>query len=286
MLILNNGKDVMVEFLKSIDFADLKARVLTSLVLIPLVLAVFYIGSPLIELFITIVCGLMAYEWAKLVSNGKLAGSSVLMTVSCVSALILITLSRPTYAWTILLLGAALTYISARLDRHQHPLWMSLGAVYATVPCMAMIWLMGENIGPQIVIWLIGLVWVTDIFAYFGGKLVGGKKLAPLISPKKTWAGLIIGVMSAGIWGVVFSSWQGLDAPGWLFILSVFTSCVAQVSDLFESLVKRRFNVKNSSEILPGHGGVLDRLDGFIFSLPLCAWLLLKWSDQFFVGPF
>ena len=110
---------------------------------------------------------------------------------------------------------------------------------------------------------LLCVVWATDIGAYAFGRLIGGPKLAPRFSPKKTWAGLIGGMLSAAGVGAGIAAWAGLAVVGF-GLLSAGLAVMSQAGDLFESWVKRRFNVKDSSNIIPGHGGVLDRVDGVL----------------------
>ncbi|HEX8526440.1 phosphatidate cytidylyltransferase, partial [Allosphingosinicella sp.] len=113
--------------------------------------------------------------------------------------------------------------------------------------------------------WLMLVTWATDIFAYFAGRSIGGPKLAPKISPNKTWAGLIGGMAGAAVVGAVFAYLSGIsaDLPDFLW-LGAPMGLLAQIGDLYESSVKRRRGVKDSGTLLPGHGGVLDRLDGLL----------------------
>jgi phosphatidate cytidylyltransferase len=113
-------------------------------------------------------------------------------------------------------------------------------------------------------------VWVTDIGGYFAGRGIGGPKLWPRVSPKKTWAGAIGGFIASLAIAAVFAS-LGFGKMGPLLLLGAAVSIASQLGDLFESAVKRRFGVKDSSQIIPGHGGLLDRLDGFVAAIVLAA---------------
>jgi len=144
------------------------------------------------------------------------------------------------------------------------------GFVYLAVPAFALLVLSWVYVG--LVFWVMVVTWATDIFAYFAGRAIGGPKLAPKVSPNKTWAGLIGGVAGAGLagWGIAWlfglgSPFQWIGAP---------MAVVAQAGDLYESWVKRRAGVKDSGTLLPGHGGVLDRLDGLL-PVALATLLLL-----------
>ena len=135
------------------------------------------------------------------------------------------------------------------------------GFVYVAIPAFALL-VMSWAVGFGLIFWVMIVTWATDIFAYFAGKSIGGPKLAPRISPAKTWAGLIGGAVGAGICGWFAADFFALGAPfTWL---GVPMAVIAQSGDLYESWVKRRCGVKDSGTILPGHGGVLDRIDGLM----------------------
>ena len=122
------------------------------------------------------------------------------------------------------------------------------------------------------IFWLLGAVWATDIGAYVTGRLLGGPKLAPRISPNKTWAGLLGGVVCAASWGAAWGALAGAGMAG-AIVISAITAVVAQAGDLGVSAVKRRFGVKDASRLIPGHGGMLDRVDGFLLTAPAIAGL-------------
>ncbi|WP_294533426.1 phosphatidate cytidylyltransferase [uncultured Rhodoblastus sp.] len=146
-------------------------------------------------------------------------------------------------------------------------LWAAAGVFYAGGLLMAMLLLRPPPFfGACAIGWLFAVVWGTDVFAYFGGRLVGGPKLCPAISPGKTWSGLFIGVFCGAVMGAVTAHlWPDVNAPVWpVFGLGLVAGAVAQGGDLLESWVKRHFHVKDSSQLIPGHGGFMDRLDGFI----------------------
>ena len=157
----------------------------------------------------------------------------------------------------------------------------ALGMVYVAIPCASLIWLRGihidghPNAGFIATLYIIATISVTDIGAYFTGRQFGGPKLAPSISPKKTWAGLGGGMLCAAIVGAISSAFNPFPVTilsG--FALGAFLALVAQGGDLLESWMKRRADVKDSGTLLPGHGGLLDRVDGYIFTLPIYAALM------------
>jgi phosphatidate cytidylyltransferase len=151
------------------------------------------------------------------------------------------------------------------------PGWVAVGVVYAALLLAAPVVLRGDqNYGMIAIFFLFAIVWATDITGYFAGRAIGGPKLAPSVSPKKTWSGAIAGLIAViAIVGIGAGYVQGVRlAP--LIAVSVLLSIVSQAGDLAESALKRRFDVKDASQIIPGHGGVMDRLDGF-WAAAVCA---------------
>jgi phosphatidate cytidylyltransferase len=157
--------------------------------------------------------------------------------------------------------------------------WKVYGFFYCLLPAISLLWIReqaeyaGVGRGPDLLIWVFLVVWATDIGAYFAGRGIGGPKLAPSISPNKTIAGLIGGIASAAI---VAGAWVTLvELPGTLLWLAAPLALASQLGDLFESGLKRRAGVKDSGTWLPGHGGLLDRLDGLVPVAMLTAGLML-----------
>ena len=148
--------------------------------------------------------------------------------------------------------------------------WAVAGFVYALLPALALLWLRDrEPQGLELIFWVFIVTWTTDIGAYFAGRAIGGPKLAPSISPNKTWAGLAGGMVSAGLAGWAWTHYVMLPAS--LIWLAPAFAVAAQGGDLFESWLKRRAGAKDSGTMLPGHGGILDRLDGLVVVATLTA---------------
>lgn len=153
--------------------------------------------------------------------------------------------------------------------------WQVAGFVYALAPALALLWIRerfavnGAPLGVELLLWVFITTWSVDIGAYFAGRSIGGPKLAPAISPNKTWAGLIGGMVAAGVFGGAWA-WL-LHLPAVLILLAAPFGAAAQAGDLFESWLKRRAGVKDSGTWLPGHGGALDRLDGLVVVATLTA---------------
>jgi phosphatidate cytidylyltransferase len=150
---------------------------------------------------------------------------------------------------------------------------LAAGTLYVGLPILALLLIRHQAEGIVFTLWALALVWMCDIGAYFAGRTFGGPKLAPAISPNKTWAGLIGGVAAASLFGALMHAFYGL--PWRLTLATPVLAVLAQGGDLFESWLKRRAGVKDSGNILPGHGGILDRLDGLVPVAPIAALLVI-----------
>jgi phosphatidate cytidylyltransferase len=157
--------------------------------------------------------------------------------------------------------ATAMFYEWTRLTHGWGPAWYIGGFFYALLPALALLWVR-ERSGIDLLLWVFIVTWSTDIGAYFVGRRFGRRKLAPALSPGKTLEGLIGGIVAATILGGAWAIWAGLR--GALLPLAPVLALAAQGGDLFESGMKRRAGVKDSGGWLPGHGGVLDRLDGLV----------------------
>lgn len=228
----------------------------------PALLATWWGGYAFAAL-VALAAAIMCWEWDKIVTQ-RFGWPGRIGALGCLLAALL-AVSQP-------LLAVALVAVTAVAAAAQAPAaganahrWAGLGVLYAGLPSVALVWLRGDgDMGLQTVVWLLLLVWATDIGAYASGRLIGGPLLLPSVSPKKTWAGLIGGVVSAGLVGLCAALLLSLPHPVVITVLSGALAVVAQGGDLLESWVKRRWNVKDSSNIIPGHGGVLDRVDGLL----------------------
>lgn len=249
-------------------FAGLVQRVRTALVLLPFVIAPAWLGGNWFLLLMGVAALAMAYEWV-----GLLKSQNAVRDRLWLGALLLAVLaySHGTTATDglamifVMLLGggAVLVHQGARLTP------VLGGLVYIGWPLAAAIGFRQDPLGMLIIGYALLSVWAVDVFAMFSGKLIGGPKLAPRLSPNKTWAGLIGGAL-----GAVLAAWVSYWAIGLvdpiavdlaaILIIGVVLAVLAQMSDLFESGLKRKYDIKDSGGIIPGHGGILDRVDGLI----------------------
>lgn len=247
---------------------SLVMRVLAALVLAPFAIALAYAGGSLWALLVTLVSiGLFA-EWLMVVGAGSAAltgaGTIVIaMMGACVAFGALKT------AIITGLIGGAIVTLIARGKF----VWAATGFAYASAALLASILVRQDLVHGFAALMLVLLVvWATDIGGYFAGRSIGGPKLWPRVSPKKTWAGAFGGFAASLAVASGFAAF-GIGKAVPLLFVSAVLSVVSQAGDLFESAVKRRFGVKDSSHLIPGHGGLLDRLDGFVAAI-LAAWII------------
>lgn len=250
--------------------SNLLERVLSALVLGPVTLAVVWAGGLPFLVMVAVSAVLCAYEWQSMIDGGRIPLWA--RAVGC--SLVLAALG--VYVWlgvfsalgVSVVGGLALTALAREGDR-----WLAgLAVPYAALGTVALIWLRFEPAGGLLpFLFLLLVVWACDIGAYAAGRTIGGPKLAPRISPAKTWAGLIGGAVCSGAIGVGFGLWLGGATR--LAAVAAFLAVAAQVGDLLESALKRRCKVKDSGQLIPGHGGLLDRIDGLMVAAPVLALL-------------
>lgn len=194
-------------------------------------------------------------------TRGELATRSLVGAALIGVAVLALWLGGWAFALLVALAAGAMLIEWRGLTRARGMTWLALGIAYILSAAAALVWLRTLDAG-MIVLWVFIVTWSTDIFAYFAGRSIGGPKLAPSISPGKTWSGLAGGVAGAALGGALVVHLGGLAAG--LIPLAPFMALAAQAGDLFESALKRRAGVKDSGRLLPGHGGALDRLDGLL----------------------
>ena len=175
---------------------------------------------------------------------------------------------------------AATIFGAFRARNRAAPGYTAFGFLYVTVPALSVLWLRDQpDEGLGLLLWFCATIWVNDIAAFASGRTIGGPKLAPTISPAKTWAGFAGGVVGAIMAGGIASWLLGWPAPAIVMMVSAALAMVAQCGDLFESAVKRHFGVKDSGMLIPGHGGALDRMDGFMAAAPVAALIYAGFGD-------
>lgn len=252
---------------------NLFKRVVSAVSLLPVVLGLIYLGGWWFYGFLVLGGVLMALEWNKMTDNSSLLSNCFVIAVTVISPAIPISslvtwqVNHGVIVSLIFFCFLALGFIHpARGAKFKATF---VGSVYLFIALFSLSLLRMQDDHGLLVFWVFISVWAMDVGGYFAGKSIGGPKLAPKVSPKKTWAGLIGGMLLAAVvsavisWGFVWGDIYLLSAAG--FVLAF----IAQIGDLYESAVKRRFGVKDSGALIPGHGGILDRVDGLVFAAPV-----------------
>lgn len=248
--------------------SELMLRVNSALVLVILSLSLTYAGSKTFAALILFFTTLMSWEWSRVVRERGADGIFVLQVAATIAAGVLILKNHPVLAVGIIMMATyAAFWIHKWTGAESDPWWSAAGVYYTGFPAISLIAIRQDpEYGFYAIIYLFLVVWCADTGAFFTGRMIGGPKLAPSISPNKTWSGLVGGALAAMIAGVAFALWFGNTSVSAMATLSLLLALIAQAGDLGESAIKRFFGVKHSSGLIPGHGGVLDRLDGLVFA--------------------
>lgn len=255
--------------------SNLFLRTMSTLVMLPIVLATLFLGDPAYPIFVAAVGSIMAWEWEKMIT-GKV--SSIAVIIASVTTMIsFLGADYPEISLVLIAATALLVYIKSGKK-----LLLSFGVFYICIPVMSLIYLAYINsaYSNEIILWLLFAVWATDVGGYVFGKSIGGPKLAPRFSPKKTWAGLLGGIFFACLITYVFvitmNHYKGMDFPMAIFVSgAAVLAIISQMGDIFESAIKRYLGLKDSSNLIPGHGGIFDRVDGLLFAAPALAVYIL-----------
>lgn len=254
----------------SLDRRELKRRVVSAAVLVPVVLGITYVGGWPFVALCTVAAAVILWEWTALVTGQADARILVPGFAGLAIAAMLVGFGLTAAAAGVIVIEAALAGLAMiawpHVDTAPNPTdWAAGGILYAGVALIAPAALrVDPTQGLTALLFLFATVWITDIFAYFSGHLIGGPLLWPRVSPNKTWAGAIgglVGGVAAGI-GLAYAS--GIATLGIIGVMAFVLSVLAQAGDLIESAIKRRFGAKDTGGLIPGHGGLMDRLDGFL----------------------
>lgn len=255
--------------------SEMTTRLASAIVMLALAL-----GSVLVSIWtfiaLVIASGVTAsWEWGRLVRKDGFDLTAGIQSAAVAIVAVAVALSRPGLALIALLaalIGTGLFSVpSATVG------WSLLGIAYSVLPTWSMVWLRSDpTLGAAALLYLLVVAWTADTASYAGGKLIGGPKLAPRISPQKTWSGLFSGIFAAAPVGYAFALFLQ-DISAWrLALVSVIIAAACQIGDLSESAVKRRFGAKDMSHLIPGHGGLLDRIDGLLIAAIAAALIALR----------
>lgn len=260
---------------RSTSASNLTLRIASAAVMAPVAIGAAYAGGLPFAAFWGAAAIAVLWEWTALVAgpNHRLVFSSGAGALAI--AAMVAWRSRPVAAILIIGLGGLASAIFASPGRR---LWIAAGIGYAGAMLLAPMFLRGsDSVGFHAMVLLFAIVWTTDVLGYFGGRAFGGPKLMPSVSPKKTWSGAIAGALGAMIVATGVASVMGAYDKTAIALLALLLSVLAQLGDLLESWIKRRFGAKDASALIPGHGGVMDRLDGFwAAALAACVIGLLR----------
>lgn len=252
---------------------DFGLRLLSGLAVGVVAAAFVFMGTTTFALFVVAVALLLSWEWSRLVHG---ADAEVLLGVHLVTAFAAAVLAAFGYAGLGLLALAIGAIIAMVLTLERNSIYAAMGVFYAGLPAIAIIWLRSDSAyGLVAVVYLILVIIAADTAAFIGGRLLGGPKLWPRVSPNKTWAGFISALIGGAVVGACF--WFALPeaSPLYLACMAVALSAVSQAGDLAESALKRRFGVKDSGKLIPGHGGIMDRMDGLVAAASAAGLLAL-----------
>ncbi len=245
---------------------ELRLRIISGVILAAIVLAATWYGGLGFRLLAAAIGLLVYYEWSTMTDlHGRDPQGNALGWLGLVLIAGATVMDASVYSMEVL---AAFVVVAAVIVAvRQKSWWLPGGIFYSGLTVIALAEIRDDGLrGFVLMLFVFATVWATDIFAYFVGRAIGGPKLAPRISPGKTWSGAIGGAIAAVIVGTAIV-WRYFLADGlWIPALALMLSICSQIGDLFESFVKRRFGVKDSSHLIPGHGGVMDRVDGLIFA--------------------
>lgn len=256
----------------------LRKRVVSAMLLAALAVGEVLLGGWFFTFLLLAAIVLMAIEWRRLAGPlPRVTGEFMTAVTASVPVMAVAGTTSGAVgeglAWlcggAVLAAGIAALLPGGRVDR------TAAGILYLGLPMISLVWLRADaDTGMQAVLWLLFVVWATDTFAYFAGRALGGPRLAPRISPSKTWAGLLGGIIGASVVGAGFTAIKGGSVPV-AAVVAVVLAMTAQAGDLFESWLKRQACLKDSGAVIPGHGGMLDRVDGLLFAAPAFAALIL-----------
>lgn len=250
-------------------------RVVSAAILAPLGLYVVYAGGWVLAVATGVCSAIAGMEWARMAAGGAGRLKLALYVIGAAGAAAAVTFGGKDleYAAMVSLATAAMAALAARLAGGSMAS-LAFGGIYTTLPFGAFVWIRASAPHGWLFLYaVLAVVWATDIAAYFAGRGFGGPLLSPKDSPNKTWTGAIGAVVCACLAGVAVARAAGGPLPHWL-AFSLILSVVAQVGDLLESRFKRLYGVKDTSGLVPGHGGVLDRLDALMAAVTLSALLM------------
>ena len=253
--------------------SNLKLRLISGAVLATVAFLLTYAG-PLPFALLILVCALViSWEWGRLVRGATFDLGFFLHAIGVTAAIVLAAAGYAALALAVLVI-TSITLVPLHIGRGAR--LSGLGVFYVGLPAVALLWLRSdEPFGFTAVLFVFAVVWASDTAAYAAGRSIGGPKLWPRVSPNKTWAGLAGALTAGAVAAAIFAVLEPEVGPLRLILLGVALALAAQAGDLAESALKRLFNLKDASDLIPGHGGFMDRMDSIVAAAVAAALLAL-----------
>lgn len=242
--------------------ADLVPRIISGVVMAAIAFGLTYAGPMPFAGLLLFAGMILAWEWGHMVRGATVDATMVAHIATVAAAVVLAAMGQIGLALIALSIGAILVGL---LAMGHHAILSGVGVVFTGLPAVALIWLRNDgDLGFLAVLFVLLAVIATDTSAYFSGRLIGGPKIWPRVSPNKTWSGLIGAIIGAALVGIAVSQFLPGARPVRLAAIGALLAVIAQVGDFAESALKRRFGAKDASALIPGHGGLMDRVDGLV----------------------
>ena len=251
-------------------WADLLPRALSAMVMVAAGGYAVWAGGLVFDVLIALCCGGMVWELVRMLQPGR---SATALQLGAISAVAVLLASLLPVVWVLPMLAAPVAAGFSQISERRH--YFTGFALWVMLAGFGFIWLRSQ-MGLDWMLWLVGIVVATDIAGYFAGKAIGGPKFWPRVSPKKTWSGTLAGWLAASVVGAVFAMQAGLGYG--IVVLSVLLSMASQAGDVAESALKRKMGVKDSSGLIPGHGGLFDRFDGMLGAAAMFLAVTAIWA--------
>lgn len=255
----------------------LRLRLLSAAVMIPPVIAAILMGGRIFTGLVAFLAIIMVFEWTRMVEGRAYSWRFYVLAFAVAAALVLASAGFHLFGLGVALLGGLVTLVPVG----GFTFWPAIAALYIMAPCVALIWLRLDPVyGKALTVLIFATVWAADSGAFVFGKLIGGPKISYALSPSKTWAGIAGGVIGGALIGsaAAYILFGGFAAAASFLLPGGVLGAASVAGDLTESAFKRRFGVKDISGLIPGHGGVLDRLDGMIFATIAMTSIFLLYS--------
>ena len=261
---------------KPFDWRNLGLRAASTAILAPAVVLIVWFGGWLFVALLLAASAMLTVEWGKMSAPGSPIRTALTMGVATALAAVIAAYGEYRIAWLALLVGAALAALVTKLrGLAERPADAAFGVFYVGAPLVALIWLRAEPSGRAWTLMLLAITWGADIAAFAAGSTLRGPKLWPRISPNKTWSGFIAGLIAATAAGCAMAALSkgGAVSPAllWAALIGLAGGLATMAGDLLESMMKRRYGVKDSGDLIPGHGGLLDRVDGLMIAVLVVA---------------